>query len=227
MSELSRSAFPPGGWQFYSPQTRWTAPNPISNTFDQQVVHIIKHRLANGAITARHNLAIDATSVGNELENFTRTRLGMGPAVSPKLTPPASLPLLSGAVQAGVAAVKKMAAGAALLMEWQESGMPPVASELSARRAATCANCPKNDPGGLTKYFTEPVSANVRKRLAKLHDMKLATPSDNKLGVCSSCLCPLLLKVHTPMELILKRLKPEQRAELNQENPRCWILSEN
>lgn len=223
MSELSRTQTPPGGWQFYQPQTKWSAPTPIASTFDQTVILIIKHRLANGAITVRNNLATDPVSVGNELEAFTRARLGLGPAIAPKLSPPPPVaPALAGPVAGAVAAVKKIAAGAALLLEWEESGLPPVPAELSVKRAATCEGCPKNDPGGLSKYFTEPVSEKVQKRLGRLHQMNLATPSDAKLHVCSACLCPLKLKVHCPMELIQKRLKPEQRAELD---PRCWILA--
>ena len=52
--------------------------------------------------------------------------------------------------------------------------------------------------------------------------MDLKTSKDAELNVCQACLCPLKLKVHTPMSLIQKRLKPEQRAELD---PKCWILA--
>lgn len=224
MQSFSRTQFPPGGWEFYSPQTKWAAPNPKANTFGQQVVHILNHRLKNPAAVVQHNLLVDVTAIGNELENYTRARLGMPPmgAGAPKPTPPITLPQMSGAVAAGVAAVKKLAAGAALLLEWEESGLPPVAPELSAKRAAICASCPKNDPGGFGKYFTASVSENLRKRLSRLHQMNLTTPSDDKLEVCSACLCPLKLKVHTPLALIIKRLKPEFRAELD---ARCWILA--
>lgn len=59
------------------PQTGWDLPNPVSVTFDQATILIIKHRLKNPAITLRHNLATDVVSVGNELEQFTKARLGM------------------------------------------------------------------------------------------------------------------------------------------------------
>lgn len=223
MSQLSHTQTPPGGWQFYQPQTKWSAPNPIANTFDQQVTNIIKHRLANPATTVQFKLATDFNSVAAELDSYTRTRLGM-PALSfPKPMPPPSVPQLSAVAQAGVAAVKKIAAGAALLMEWEESGMPPVDASLSQKRADICATCPKNEQGkSLTDYFTGPLSEKMRARFARLFAMNLTTTQDDKLQVCSACLCPLRLKVHTPMELITKRLKPEQRAELD---PRCWILS--
>jgi len=189
-------------------------------TFDQTVINIIKHRLANPAITSKLKLATDPASVGFELEQFTAKRLGLP---DPKLSPPPTRPQLSGAALAAVGNIKKLAAGNALLLEWQESGLPPVPAEISTSRAATCAECPKNDPGGLLKYFTGPVSDMIRKRLAKLHEMNLTTPSDEKLQVCSACLCPLRLKVHTPIQLIIKRLKPQFKADLHE---KCWILSE-
>lgn len=183
---------------------------------------IIKHRLANPAITAKHKLSTDFDSVGRELVAFQQARGALPPTVLPKPAPPMSPPPSSGAVAEAVAAVKKMASGAALLFEWQESGQAPVDSELSAKRASICVDCPKNDQGGFTKYFTASVSENIRKRFQKLHDMKLTTPSDAVLGVCSACLCPLKLKVHTPLDLIVKRMKPEVRADLA---PQCWILA--
>lgn len=218
---MDRHTFPNGGWQFYQPQTGWHAPAPVSFTFDQIVIEIIKHRKANPAVTAKFKLATEFNAVATELETFTAKRLGLP---DPKLIPPPMQPQLSGAVVAAVDKIKKLASGNALLLEWQESGIPPVDSALANSRAAVCAACPKNDPGGLLKYFSGPVSETVRKRLAKLHDMNLTTPSDAALHVCSACLCPLRLKVHTPMSLILGRLKPEQRAELD---PKCWILSES
>lgn len=225
MAELSRSQIPPGGWQWYQPQTKWNAPNPISNTFDAQVINIIKHRMANPAIMLRHKLATDKASVGKELVDYTRARLGMGPEVEtfPKHPAPPAQPQLGGALSQAVAVVKKMAAGAALLMEWDESGLPPVSSAISTLRASICADCPKNEKGkSLTEYFTRPLAAATQRRFERLQELNLTTPHDDKLQVCQACLCPLRLKVHTPIELIAKRLKPEQRAELD---PRCWILT--
>lgn len=225
---LSRSQFPPGGWEFYQPQTRWSAPTPKSSTFDQTVVLIIKHRLANPAMVVRYGLKTDAGSVGAELEAYTRVRLGMAPATPPggaavpKMQAPIAVPQLSGPVQQAVAVVKKMAAGASLLLEWEESGMPAEPAEVAAARAFICSDCPKNDKGkSITEYFTVPAADNIHKRFQKLFAMNLTTPHDAALNVCQACLCPLKLKVHTPMILIQKRLKPEQRAELD---PRCWIL---
>jgi len=203
---------------FHQPQTGWHAPTPVGSTFDQTVILIIKHRLANPAILIKHKLSVDVTAVGNELETYTRMRLGipMAPMPNPQM-PPRRLPE---AVEGAVVVVRRLAAGAALLFEWEESGQPPVANDVSTVRAALCVQCPKNDPQHMSKYFTQPVSDMLRKKLARLHAMNLTTPHDPKLGICSACLCPLKLKVHTPMDLIVKHLRPDAKAELWE---KCWI----
>lgn len=221
---FSRSEFPPGGWEFYQPQTRWAAPTPKSSTFDQTVNLIIKHRFANPAITATHGLSTDPASVGNELENYTRARLGR-PAMGqdfPKSMPPAPAPAVSGAAQQLVAVVKQVAAGAALLLEWEESGIPPVDRGTAECRAVLCSDCPKNSAEkDLTQIFTVPAASLMKRKFERLFSLNLSTSVDDKLNVCTACLCPLKLKVHTPLDLILKRLTGEQRAKLD---PRCWIL---
>lgn len=218
---LSRSQFPNGGWIFYQPQTRWSPPTPKASTFDQTVVLIMKHRMANPAITVKYRLATDFNSVANELEAFTRARCGIADE-SPKMSAPPSTPQMSGAVQRVVAAVKNMAAGAALLMEWEESGTPAEPPEVSENRASICVDCPQNDKNkSLTEYFTVPAADLMMARFRRLMEMDLTTSHDASLKVCQACLCPLRLKVHTPMALIQKRLTPEQKAALD---PRCWIL---
>jgi len=222
---FSRNSFPPGGFQFYQSQSKWSAPNPKGNTFDRQVAEIIEHRKRNPAMLIQHKLSIDPAVVGNELESFNRARLGI-PAIRPALEqipPPESSPLLSVPVRDAISAVKKIAAGAALLMEWEESGLPPEPAPVSEARAAVCAVCPKNEKGkSLTELFTVPAANRIQEKLKRLHEMDLKTSKDAELNVCQACLCPLKLKVHTPMSLIQKRLKPEQRAELD---PKCWILA--
>lgn len=92
MADLSRSQIPPGGWQFHQPQTKWSAPTPIASTFDQTVILIMQHRLANPAIVASHNLAIDKGAIASELETFTRARLGLSPVGQPDPPAPGASP---------------------------------------------------------------------------------------------------------------------------------------
>ncbi len=92
MSELSLSQTPPGGWQFVQAQTGWQMPTPIAWTFGQAVDLIRKHRMANPAITQKHNLATDFNSVAAELEAFTRTRLNLGAPTDPPPLAPGAAP---------------------------------------------------------------------------------------------------------------------------------------
>lgn len=218
---MNRDDFPNGGWQFHQAQTGWWAEHPTGRTFNQQVESIIKHRSGNPVAVAKFKLTLDPGQVAFELEEFNRIRLGLP---DPKrLPPPPQRPSMSGAVQSAVGAVKKMARGVALLFEWEESGLPPVAAGVSASRASVCAVCPNNDKDEWTRFLTGPVSERIRKQLGRLHEMNLSTPSDDQLFACKACICPMRLKVHTPKELILKRLKPEERSELD---PSCWITKE-
>lgn len=116
-----------------------------------------------------------------------------------------------------------MASGAALLFEWEETGDVPADSVLSETRAQVCASCPQNQPGEFSKWFSYSISEMYRKKFAKLVERNLSTSVDAKLNVCAACLCPLRLKVHAPINLIEKHLRPDVRAGLD---PRCWILYE-
>lgn len=132
-----------------------------------------------------------------------------------------------GTIASGVSMIKKLAAGAATLLEWEEAGLPHVEQAQADARAATCASCPKNDPTKkLTDYFTVPLAEMIKKRMERLNDLDLKTPSDDKLQTCSACYCPLRTKIWMPIELVVKRLNAEDKSELNRDNPRCWILAE-
>ncbi len=221
---MNTSETPPGGWSYYQPQTGWTAPFPVGHTFTQQVNNIIKHRKANMALVVKHKLALDEATVSQELINYQIARGAI--AAPPKPAPLAtSVPQLSGAVQGAVAAVKKLASGAATLLKWEEQGYPHVEPEVAIARAAVCVACPKNQQGkSLTEYFTTAVADMYNRKFQKQQELNLTTPHDDKLFVCSACLCPLRNKVYLPNDMILSSLKPEQRPELNQANPHCWIL---
>lgn len=225
---MNTSATPPGGWQFHSPQTGWNAPTPVASTFDQTVNLIIKHRRANPAIVAKHKLSTDPAVVSQELIKFQQIRGALPPDPIPKMTPPLSSPRMAGAVRDAVAAVRKVASGAALLFEWEEAGMPHVEQSVADTRASTCVVCPKNQKGkNLTDIFTVPVADMIKKKMERLDQINLKTSYDLELAVCSACLCPMRTKVWMPLDLILKRMKPETKSELNQANPKCWILQES
>lgn len=230
-----RKKLPPGGLRFYQPETNWF-PTPHAS-FDETVAQIMEHRQRNRHLAERYSWPLDQANVALELDSFnTKVCVEMGwkdwitsgnPPELPKEIHPGVFS--AGEVAGYLSPVKKLAAGAALLMDWEESGQPPVSAQLSEARAATCVlrpngqPCPKNSSESVSAWFTVPVANAIKSRMQRLHELKLTTPYDEKLNVCAACLCPLKLKVHTPLDLIRKRLKPEVLAELDSE---CWILKE-
>lgn len=224
---MNTSQTPPGGWVWHEPSTGWWAPHPIGHTFDQQVQNIIKHRRSNPALVAKHNLSVDPNVVGQQLIKYQQMRGALPADPLPKLTPPPQSSQMSGAVKLAVAAVRKMASGAALLTEWEEAGLPHVEQALASNRAFTCSKCPKNEKGkSFTDIFTVPVANMIKRKMERLNELDLHTAYDDQLATCQACLCPMRTKVWMPIELIAKRLKPDQKAELQPQNPTCWILQE-
>jgi hypothetical protein len=127
--------------------------------------------------------------------------------------------------QASVAGgVKRMVTGAAILRDWLGAGGTPVAPKLANQRAAVCATCPMNDKGDWTRFFTVPAAEQIKTQIELRNTLQMNTPFDAQLQVCSACLCPLKLKVHTPLEHIEAHLKPVDREKLDKP---CWILSES
>lgn len=117
--------------------------------------------------------------------------------------------------------IRQLAAGAVLLDEWGDEGFPTVLAEESAGRAATCAVCPQNGFGDLTRWFTVFASEKIRRKIEAAQKLELKTPFDDKLGICEACLCPLKLKVHAPLANIKKHQTPKSLAALDKN---CWIL---
>lgn len=114
-------------------------------------------------------------------------------------------------------------AGADTLVDWIASGAEAVPGEKSAERALVCSSCPKNGQGDLLSYFTRPAAEAIRRTVQRKLEMQLTTPSDDTLGICTVCDCPLKLKVHLPIENIGKKLAAVTRSELPEW---CWIRKE-
>ncbi len=224
----------PNGFIFYQPETGWRAPRYSS--FQNLVNLIINHRRGNPALAAKHNWNLEPEAVAVELDEFNaRACLSMPGWEKYVMTPgeegglpPKPLALSQQEAQqvsAAAGLAKKIWSGVKTLNEWIDSGEPPVATELSAKRAAICAACPKNTPGDFTTWFTKPAAGAIQKQIEKVADRKLSTPSDAVLNVCGVCLCPLKLKVHTPMKYVKAHLSEAVFRELELV-PGCWIIEE-
>jgi hypothetical protein len=108
---------------------------------------------------------------------------------------------------------------------WLDSGEPPVDTELSEKRAATCVACPLNGKGDLTSRFTTPAAGAIKRQMERMHQRQIRGSLDDKLGVCEACLCPLVLKTKTPMKFIKPYLSDVVVGELKNGKD-CWIIGE-
>ena len=219
--QFSRSEFPPNGWIFHDPRTNFTAPSPKSTTFDGTVQLIIKNRMANGAMVVRHKLAIDPVGVGKELEIFTRRRLGIPDPAPP--TPPAMLlPGLSNAVVGSVEGIKKLAAGAIILLSFEQSGLAAVDAATANDRANKCTTCPKNNRSKFEEWRQLPVAITLTAKTPRLSSAKLTATKESELGLCDALFSPCARLAHIPLEFIEKKAKAEFKAQLDQN---CWITA--
>lgn len=194
------------------------------SSFDTIVDGLLFHRRGNAYLAKKNNWSLDRNEIANEVDAYNAAICiahGWTSFVTTGDDPPKPMRPRSLSQGAGVAV-----AGAKNLTEWLGQGGTPVPKAESERRAHICAGdndktkCPKNQKGDWTRFFTVPASASIKKLLSIKNDMALTTPHDESLGVCSSCGCPLTLKVHEPMTNIVNHMTPEVEMDLD---PRCWI----
>ncbi len=222
----------PGGLLYYCPQIPAWRPQPWSS-LDSLADQVIAVRQANPALTQKHGWSLDKNAVLNELDHFNANIcvaqgwdnyvIGSEGAPLPKVRPPSNQEIQQ--LSAVAAKTRLIWAGVKTLGSWLASGEPGVSSELAEHRASVCVACPKNDQGGFDSWFTKPAAAAIEKQLERRQEMGLSTTQDAKLQVCSACLCPLKLKVHTPMKFIKPQLKDETIDKLR-EAPSCWLIAE-
>lgn len=223
----------PNGLKFYLPEVRWSSPPGASfNVIARALQQVV---LGNPALAQQHHWPTDLPAIEDWVDTWNATlclRMGWtkyvvvdpveGPL--PKSLPPHQAASLA-SLKAAAARAKQLMAGARTLIEWDESGEDPVSPEQSLKRATICSTCPHNTPGDFTAWFTVPASELIRQRIQKAKERKLETPRDEDLHICDICMCPLKLKVHTPLTWILKRLSPEVLARLKAV-PACWVGTE-
>lgn len=221
----------PFGLKFYQPETRFNANN--IHSFNALVDAVVAMRKANPALVAKHNWSVEWNTVADEVDAYNAAicermgwtdfinQPGAGAPPTPKFK--ALQPLAEKQLSAVAAKVKKVWQGVKTINDWIESSAAAVPPEQAQRRADTCVACPLNGQGGLEEWFTKPAAAAIKLQMEKLGQRQLVTTVDEKLNVCSACLCPLRLKVHAPLEFISPHLGDDTRALLD---PKCWITAE-
>lgn len=224
--DFNRHTFPPGGWSYTQPQTGWRAPTPTSSTFNQTVQLIRQHRLGNPAMVSKHKLSTDVVSIENELEAYTRQRLGIKQAAPPPKTLPPSRP--AGVVGDVAEAGRRIGVGIGILRAWFGDNCEPVEAEVAENRAAVCAECPKNQSGNLLQRLEGVAAEGLRMTIEAKKSLSLRTKQDEALHSCQACDCHLGLKVWVPSDFIMLKTPPDMMARLmgvrTNSGRQCWIV---
>lgn len=221
----------PNGYRFYLPEVKWSAPGNYPS-FDKVVQLLGQVIAANAYLAQKNKWPTDHAGVENWVDTYNATlcaRMGWDDYIItdqagsiPKSTAPhQSLQSLA----AAAAMAKELVSGAKSLTEWIDSGEAPVSRDRAEARAAVCVDCPQNEKGDWTRWFTVPASELIKRQVEKAQARALSTVHDERLHLCTACHCPLKLKVHVPIDWITKRLTQATVAKLKAA-PRCWIIQE-
>ncbi len=227
MRLADRGKHPPGGFRYYVPQTNWSITPWVA--FDVAVAEIINHRLGNPYISSQNGWSTDPAVVAGELDAFNtavcqqmrwNAYITEGtPTDPPPPPPPFTIPRSPSLAKSAAAAV----GGIKTIVQWEISGGKVVEPLLADKRAQICADCPKNVQGGLLDFFTEAAASLIKRQLESRNQMKLSTPSDDRLGICEACGCVNKLSVFCPLEIKVSHLSEQVKAQLD---PKCWCLNE-
>ena len=101
--------------------------------------------------------------------------------------------------------IRKTVDGAQTLKDWIGDGVPVRQEHANGRAMACLAGnnglpCPHNKaPKWWERFFKDPVAGFIRRQLEVKNRMKLTTPHDESIHMCSICGCCLTLKVWTPI----------------------------
>jgi hypothetical protein len=228
----SRQKQIPNGLRFFVPQTKWRPPQYAS--FETIVRSLQAHLVANPNVAAQNRWPVDYNGLCDLVDRYNAQICkdhgwkdyyiddGIDAAAQKQTT--AAAPQVKKNARENVAgAIRRVSEGAAVIIEWLKSGEEAVPKELSEKRAKTCVSCPKNGTGDWTHYFTVPVAKAIREELNKRKSMNLSTSVDDKLKVCTGCMCPIPLKVHIGINQIISRMNEETKSKLDNG---CWILEE-
>jgi hypothetical protein len=227
----------PHGFRFVQAEIKWDSVKVLGRqpSWERLIGALIEARQQNPAQCQKHRWSTDVVTVAEEVDAynaklcvdngwFKYVLTGAVPvAPVPKGRAPSDSEKKQHAAVAG--RIEKIWSGIRTLNEWIDSNDPPVPGDLSAARAARCASCPQNGRGDFTAWFTQPAADTIRRQIQRLAHRKLSTPHDEAIQVCEICLCPLKLKVHTPLKHIEANLKPAVLESLRQVKG-CWIVRE-
>jgi len=111
------------------------------------------------------------------------------------------------------------------LTEWLGDGGLSVPNEQAQQRAVICLKCPMNRKATIMEALGKtPVALAIRRTLELKEQLEMRVAWETKLHVCAVCKCCLPLKVHVPLDYILRGSTMEEIVEFEKVN--CWITRE-
>lgn len=232
--------WPPGGWQYFDPKTNYRENKPTEHDRREAAQSILNMRRNNRHIYKGLDLTYEASL--QALEDYTVKRMvNMGqwqliikdgeiaPAnpkavvLKKKLFPPRlDAKPAEEKKPSWLERARKLANGVRTLTDWVGHGQQPVPQAVADRRASICVTCSLNDTKS-NNPLTNSVSEAIHKQMELKEHINLRTSMDDKLGTCKACLCPLKLKVWTPIKFIEEHTDREMILELA---TNCWITAE-
>lgn len=125
--------------------------------------------------------------------------------------------------------IKKTAVGMALIKDWLGEG-GHVSQAVADHRSLAClrggpdgTECPHNKAPKWWEFAKGEIAETIRRQLEVKEKVRLSTPFEDKLHMCSVCGCCLKLKIHTP----IKHIKNHMKAEVFEKLPVfCWQRTE-
>ncbi len=227
MKLKSLTAHPVGGFQAILPQCGQQ--KPFVGSFPHVCREVFMLIKANKYLAEKHGWVADMQWVEQFVEEQNAARMvagGWTNFLAEDLAAPnvsAYQPAEKKSRLAAVGAVKRVAAGVRLLLDWLGSGGKPVSTAQAESRAKVCVACPMNGSANVLGYFTSKVAEKIKLQLEIRQDLDLKTSVDDKLGICTGCDCVNKLKVWTPTEHVAAHTSKEIMDRLH---PKCWVRSE-
>lgn len=116
--------------------------------------------------------------------------------------------------------------GAKVLKDWWGSTLSPVAQRQADHRSLSCVSgnngekCPCNkEPRWWERHSKHPIAQAIKHQIETKHQMKMETPLDNSLFMCSCCGCELTTKIWVNIEHVKSHTRQEN---IDKMPPYCW-----
>jgi hypothetical protein len=111
--------------------------------------------------------------------------------------------------------------GIRILSDWVGDGGVVVSKEQAQLRADTCLGCNENKAGWVA---VEAVASAIREQVELKNDLDLRVEGEKSLHTCAVCVCPIKLKVWTPIEYCVKYMAKQEKEQFPSH---CWIVKES